>query len=248
MSETPEGVGGTLFGVGVGPGDPELLTLKAARILASVPVVAYFHKRGGQGHAHGIVGARLAAHVEELPIAYPLTTEAPPDGADYEHALTECYDRAAGLIGDRLARRQDVALICEGDPFFYGSFMHVFKRLKGDHKIQVVPGITGMSACWTRALTPMTFGDDTLQVLPGVLPEAVLIERMKQGGAVVIMKLGSGYAKVRRAVEAAGLIDRAVYVERGSMIGEVITPLAERTEAEAPYFAMILVPGRGRCL
>ena len=151
-------------------------------------------------------------------------------------------------ISTRLMQGHDVALTCEGDPFFYGSFMHIYHRLAGKHAIEVVPGITGMQACWTQAGTPITYSDDALQVLPGTMPEAALIERMRIADALVIMKLGRNFAKVRRSLTAAGLADRAIYVERGSMAGEVVTPLTAKEDDIAPYFSMILVPGRGRCL
>ena len=239
---------GKLYGVGVGPGDPELMTLKAARILARASVVAYFHKRGHQGHARTIIGEHIAAGTQELPLEYPLTTEVPSQGETYSVALTAFYDAAAETISERLNQGQDVALTCEGDPFFYGSFMHIYHRLAGKHAIEVVPGITGMQACWTQAGTPITYSDDVLQVLPGTLSEDALIERMRVADALVIMKLGRNFAKVRRALTAAGLAERAIYVERGSMAGEIVLKLSDKPDDVAPYFSMLLVPGRGRCL
>ena len=241
-------VSGKLYGVGVGPGDPELMTLKAARILAGAKVVAYFHKRGHQGHARTIISGHIAASAEELPLEYPLTTEVPSQGETYSSALTAFYDSAAAMISARLAQGHDVALTCEGDPFFYGSFMHIFHRLTGKYAIEVVPGITGMQACWTLAGTPITYSDDVLQVLPGTLSEDALIERMRVADALVIMKLGRNFSKVRRALMVAGLADRAIYVERGSMTGETVLRLQDKTDDVAPYFSMLLVPGRGRCL
>ena len=239
---------GTLFGVGVGPGDPELMTLKAARILSRTPVVAYFHKRGRLGHAHAIAHAQFTALTQQMPLEYPLTTEVPFEDDAYTSALTGFYDLSSDRIAGALTAGRDVALLCEGDPFFYGSFMHIYHRLSGRHPIEVVPGITGMSACWTRAGTPITYGDDVLQVLPGTLSHEMLLARMRVADALVIMKLGRNFAKVRAALAEAGLAERAIYVERGSMPGEVILPLKDKTGDTAPYFAMILVPGRGRCL
>ena len=239
---------GKLYGVGTGPGDPELLTLKAARILKSVPVAAWFHKRGSQGHARTIAEAFLPPGVETLPLAYPLTTEVSFEDDAYTDALTAFYDAAAADISARLTAGQDVAVLCEGDPFFYGSFMHLYSRLSGRHPIEVVPGITGMQGCWTRAGTPITYGDDVLQVLPGTLSEEALTERMRVADALVIMKLGRNFAKVRRALVATGHAERAIYVERGSMAAEVVMPLAAKADEQAPYFSMILVPGRGRRL
>ncbi len=143
---------------------------------------------------------------------------------------------------------RSVGLLAEGDPFFYGSFMHMWRRLDGVVPIEVVPGVTGMSGCWTRANAPITWGDDVLNVMPGTLEETAMVERLSRADASVIMKVGRNLAKVRRAVEAAGLLDRAIYVERGTMSEERITPLCERTETSGPYFAMVLIPGQGRRL
>ena len=239
---------GKLFGVGVGPGDPELMTLKAARILGAAPVLAHFHKRGMPGHARGIIEGYQKPGCVELALDYPLTTEVPFGDPAYRHSLTAFYDEAARAIAAHLVAGRDVALVCEGDPFFYGSFMHVYHRLAGAHAVEVVPGITGMSASWTRAGAPITYGDDVLCVLPGTLPRAALVARMKIADALVIMKLGRNFAKVRAALGEAGLLGRAIYVERGSMAGEVILPLTQKTDDQAPYFSMILVPGRGRRL
>jgi precorrin-2/cobalt-factor-2 C20-methyltransferase len=239
---------GKLYGVGVGPGDPELMTLKAARILASAPIVAYFHKTGKRGHARGIVEGRLATGVVELALAYPLTTEAAVGSNAYTCAMTEFYDQAAATLATHLTAGRHVAVLCEGDPFFYGSFMHLYHRLYREHLCEVVPGISGMSAAWTHAGTPITYGDDVLQVLPGTLPREVLKQRVREADALVIMKLGSNFAKVHDVLAETGLLGRAIYVERASMAGEIIQPLSEKADDAAPYFSMILVPGRGRCL
>lgn len=239
---------GRLYGIGVGPGDPELMTLKAARILAAAPVLAHFRKRGMAGHARTIVEGYQRAECLELALDYPLTTEVPFESATYQDALTHFYDTTAKTFEGHLAAGQDIALVCEGDPFFYGSFMHIYHRLAPRHPVVVIPGITGMSASWTQAGTPITYGDDVLTVLPGTLPLDALIARMRAADALVVMKLGSNFAKVRLALTEVGLIQRAIYVERASMTGEVIVPLASRLGNEAPYFSMILVPGRGRCL
>ena len=154
----------------------------------------------------------------------------------------------AQTLAAELKQGLSVGLLAEGDPFFYGSFMHMWHRLESAFPIEVVPGVTGMSGCWTRANSPITWGDDVLTVMPGTLAEAVLVERLTRSDATVIMKVGRNLAKVRRAVEAAGLLDRAIYVERGTMDDELIVPLREHNESTGPYFAMVLIPGRGRRL
>ncbi len=141
---------------------------------------------------------------------------------------------------------RDVALLCEGDPLFFGSFMHLYVRLRPRFATEVIPGISGMSGCWSAAGLPMSWGDDVLTVLPGTLPFEALRDRLAGTDAAVIMKLGSNFAKVREAVEAAGLMDGAVYVERGTMAGEVVTPLRDKADDTAPYFSIVLLPGHGR--
>ncbi len=237
---------GTFHGIGLGPGDPELLTMRAVRLIRAAPVVAYFAKKGRRGNARTIVDQWLVAGVEELPLEYPVTTEIPFADRAYVDELAGFYAASAARIDEILASGRDVALVCEGDPMFYGSFMHLFIRLNGRFPVSVTPGVTGMSGCWSAAGQPITWGDDILTVLPGTLGEADLASRLAATDAAVIMKLGSNFAKVRRAIEAAGLTARAVYVERGTMAGEKIVALADKPDDAAPYFSLILIPGNGR--
>jgi precorrin-2/cobalt-factor-2 C20-methyltransferase len=237
---------GTLYTVGLGPGDPELMTLKAARIIAGVPVVAFFAKRGRVGHARGMVEGRLAAGVEELRLDYPFTTEIAVDDPAYADGIAAFYQDAAARLAERLDAGRDVALLCEGDPYFYGSSLAMIDRLGRTYATEVVPGVTGMSGCWTRAGAPMVHGDDVLTVLPGTLDEDRLAERLAGCDAAVIMKLGRNLPKVLSALRRAGLAERAIYVERGTMTGERILPLTEMAGEVAPYFSLVLVPGRQR--
>ncbi len=237
---------GRLIGLGLGPGDPELLTVKAVRTLERAPVVAYFAKRGHRGVARGIADRWIPAGAEELPLHYPVTTEIPFDHPDYAALLSSFYAEAAETLRARLAAGRDVALLCEGDPLFYGSFMHLYVRLRDRFPCAIVPGVTGMSGCWTAAGEPMTWGDDVLTVVPGTLDAAALRARLAAADAAVVMKLGRNLPKVREALAAAGLLERAVYVERGTMEAERVMPLADKPDDEAPYFSIVLVPGRGR--
>ena len=238
---------GTLHTVGLGPGDPELLTLKAARVLAGSPVIAFFCKRGRPGHARTIAAPHLRPGVEEERLDYPFTTEVPVDDPRYPHEMAEFYEACAARLARRLESGQDVALLCEGDPFFYGSAMYLFDRLRSRFPAQVVPGITGMSGCWTRAMLPMLHGDDTLAVLPGTLDTPALHARLAACDAAVIMKVGRNLARIRQALDSAGMAERAIFVERGTMADERIRPLADVPDDErAPYFSLVLVPGRQR--
>ena len=237
-------VPGTLFTLGMGPGDPELLTLKAARILGQVPVAAYFAKAGQRGHARTIAEGRIGANTEELRFDYPVTVEISHQDGRYIDAMAVCYAGAADTIATRLERGLDVALLCEGDPFFYGSSMYLFDRLRERFPMEIVPGVLGMSGCWAQAQLPMTHGDDVLAVVPGTMTEAALHRSLLGIDAAVIMKLGRNLPKVRAVLTALGRADRAIYVERGTMAGSRVLPLAEIADGAAPYFSMILVPGR----
>ena len=238
---------GTLYGVGMGPGEPDYLTVRAMRVLERAPVLVHFCKKGRRGNARTIADAVLAAEpARECPLVYPYTTELHPEHPDYVAALAAFYDDAAGRLADHLGAGRDVAILSEGDPFFYGSFMHLWRRLKDRFPVEVVPGVTGMSGCWTRAGTPITWGDDVLTVLPATLPHAALVERLRATDAAVLMKLGRHLPKVRAALAEAGVLERAVYVERGTMAGERVIALRDKPDDDAPYFSMVLLPGEGR--
>ncbi len=235
---------GTLYVVGVGPGDPELMTLKAVRIIAAAPVVAFFCKTGRAGHAYGIAAAHFTERTEQLRFEYPFTTELDVTDPRYLAEMGAFYERTALALAARLEAGQDVALLCEGDPFFYGSAMYLFDRLRPRHATEIVPGITGMSGCWSRAGQPMTHGDDVLTVLPATLDEDALVARLQTSDAAVIMKLGRNLPKIRAALARAGLTGRALYVERGTMAEERLLPFAELADEHVPYFALVLIPGR----
>lgn len=237
---------GTLLGIGLGPGDPELLTVKAVRLIKSAPVIAHFAKAGRRGNARRTVDMWMPPACIEMPLHYPVTTEIAHETAEYNDRLAGFYDTAAQSVATHLAAGRDVALLCEGDPLFYGSFMHLHVRLRTRFAVTIVPGVTGMSGCWTAAGAPITWGDDVLTVLPGTLPLATLTARLAQSDAAVVMKLGRNFAKVRDAIHAAGLTERAIYVERGTLAEQIVTPLADKHDDVAPYFSLVLVPGCGR--
>jgi precorrin-2/cobalt-factor-2 C20-methyltransferase len=237
---------GHLYGIGLGPGDPELLTLKALRLIQAAPVVSYFAKAGRRGNARTIVDQFMTGKAEEIPLYYPMTTEHAFDSPVYVSVLAEFYEQAVASLAAHLDAGRDVALLAEGDPLFYGSFMHLYIRLREHYPATVVPGVTGMTGCWSVAGEPMTWGDDTMSVLPGTLSHAGLVEKLLATDAAVIMKLGRNFAKVRAAVAEAGMLGRAIYVERGTMADELVMPLAEKLDGKAPYFSLILIPGQGR--
>lgn len=236
---------GKIICTGLGPGDPELMSVKSDRVIRGAAHVAYFRKAGRNGQARRIVGGMLAAGVVEYPMEYPVTTELPFDGADYNDALARFYDDWA----DRLvavAQAADVVVLCEGDPFFYGSFMHLYTRFQGRVEVEVIPGITGMTGCWTATGTPITWGDDVLTVLMGTLPQDVLERHMREADALVVMKTGRNLPRVRDALQAAGRLQDAWLVERGTMPDQRIARLVDVDAADCPYFAIVLVHGHGR--
>ncbi len=236
---------GTLYGLGVGPGDPELMTLKALRILQAAPLVAFFAKRGRPGNARTIVDAYLRADQRELRLEYPFTTEVPAREDRYRVEMDAFYDSAASQVASTLAAGEDVAVLCEGDPFLYGSFIYLYDRLTRDFRCEVVAGVAGMSGCWALAKTPITHGDAVLTVLPGTLTEDELARRLADTDAAVIMKVGRNLPTIRTALARAGALERAVLVERGTMPGERVVPLAKLSgDQPVPYFSVVLVPGR----
>jgi precorrin-2/cobalt-factor-2 C20-methyltransferase len=234
---------GKLIGVGVGPGDPELITLKAVRALAEADVVAHFAKAGNASHARTIAAPHIRPHVTELPLAYPVTTELPSCSTAYRDALRGFYDGAAATIATHIEEGRVVAVICEGDPLFYGSYMHLHTRLAQRYSSEIVAGVTGMSGCWSAAGTPIAQGNDVFTVLPATLPEDELAKRLSNADAAVVMKVGRHLAKVRRALKTSGRLPHAIYVERGTMADAKMIPLAARADDDAPYFAIVLVPG-----
>jgi precorrin-2/cobalt-factor-2 C20-methyltransferase len=234
---------GKLLGVGVGPGDPELMTLKAMRALGEADVIAHFAKAGNDSHSRAIVAQHLRDGVVELPLLYPVTTELPKDSDDYRCAIDAFYDDAAEKIAAHLEAGRTVAVISEGDPMFYGSYMHLHTRLTPRFAAEIVAGVTGMSGCWSAAGMPIAQGDDVFTVLPATLSESELTRRLADADAAVVMKVGRHLPKLRRALDRAGRLPRALYVERGTMADAKMIPLAAKLDDDAPYFAVVLVPG-----
>ncbi|WEY42761.1 precorrin-2 C(20)-methyltransferase [Paraburkholderia sp. SUR17] len=234
---------GRLYGIGVGPGDPELLTLKALRLLKAAPVVAYFVAKGKKGNAFSIVEAHLAHEQIQLPLIYPVTTETLAPPLSYEAIIADFYDTAAAVVSAHLDAGRDVAVICEGDPFFYGSYMYLHDRLAPHFDVDVVPGVCSMLGGAAVLGAPLVYRNQSLSVLSGVLPEDELRRRLKDADAAVVMKLGRNFEKVRRVLDELGLASRALYVERATMANQRIVPLAEVDPMASPYFSLLVVPG-----
>ncbi|MFC0269503.1 precorrin-2 C(20)-methyltransferase [Kushneria aurantia] len=234
---------GRLFGVGVGPGDPELLTLKAARAIERADVVVWFAKAGRHSNARRVVADYLHDGRRELALYYPVTTELHRHSDAYRAMIADFYADCAERLAAELDAGHEVAVLAEGDPLFFGSWMHLHVRLRERFTVEVIPGISGMAGSWSRAGVPICQGDDVMTILPGTLDEAQLVDRLSRCEAAVIMKVGRNLPRIRAALARTGQLARALYVERATMAGEHILALGERDDAPAPYFSIVLVPG-----
>jgi precorrin-2/cobalt-factor-2 C20-methyltransferase len=228
---------GTLYGVGVGPGDPELITLKAHRILQAVPVIAWPAPLEGASMARTIAAPHLPGGQTEIPIRMPLVTERFPAEA--------VYDRAAENIDKHLAAARDVAVLCEGDPFVYGSFMYIFARLADRFAVQVVPGVSSLTAGAAAMGMALASRNDVLSVVPAPLAEEELERRLADADAAVIIKIGRHLDKLKRVLDRLDLTNTARYIEYATMDNQVVLPFAEAALGKAPYFSLVLVHNRG---
>ena len=236
---------GTIFGVGLGPGAQDLMSVRADRLVRGACHVAYFRKAGRKGQARAIVEGMLSPEAVEFAMEYPVTTEIPFADPRYNEILVRFYAECCAHL-ERLAKTgADVVVLCEGDPFFYGSFMHVYTRLKDVVPLEVVPAITGMSGAWTATGHPITWGDDVLTVLMATLPEDVLAARIAATDALVVMKIGRNLPKLKRALHAAGRLDDAWLVEYAQMPRQRVQHLSAADEV-TPYFSIVLIHGQGR--
>ncbi|MEL6282812.1 MAG: precorrin-2 C(20)-methyltransferase [Pseudomonadota bacterium] len=225
---------GTLHGVGLGPGDPELMTLRAHRLISAAQVIAYPAPDSGESFARSIAAAVIPTDAEEIPIVIPMRIERFP--------AQDVYDAAAKSLAARLSAGVDVVVLCEGDPFFYGSFMYLFERLARDFAVEVTPGVTSLTACAAAIQRPLCARNEPLSILPGPLPDAELRARLSEGAAAAIMKVGRHLPRLRSLIEDLGLTNRASYVSHATLPNQAAIPLAQAPEA-APYFSMILIAG-----
>lgn len=223
---------GRLYGVGVGPGDPELLTLKAVRMIESADVIAYPAPDDGESFARAIAARYIRQGVDEVPIVIPMRAA--------RHPAQAVYDAAADAIAAHLSGGRDVVVLCEGDPFFYGSFMYLFARLQADFTIEVVPGVTSLTTCAAVAGAPLAARNDVVTIAPGTLSDDALRRQILASDTTAVIKVGRRLTRIRTLIGDMGLMDRASYVSHASLPHQVVTPLVEAPE-DAPYFSMILV-------
>src|SRR5712691_9198662 len=223
---------GLLYGLGLGPGDPELVTLKALRLLRAAPVVAYPAPEDGDSFARRIVAEWLDRGQREIRVPFPMRPGPPP---------AAIYEAAAAQLATVLDAGDDIAYLCQGDPLFYGSFAGILTRLAARYRVTVVPGVSSLTACAAAAIVPLVQRDETLLVIPASPPENQLAARLTQAEFAAIIKLGRHFAKLRRVLVRLGLLDGAIYVERASLPSQRVAPLATIDPASVPYFATALV-------
>ncbi|MGB6299548.1 MAG: precorrin-2 C(20)-methyltransferase [Rivularia sp. (in: cyanobacteria)] len=224
-----------LYGVGVGTGNPELITLKALRIIQSVPVIAYPASEQGNSFARSIVAEFLKENQIEIPIVLPFKLE---------KSAQPFYDKAAEQLAEHLNNGRDVAVLCEGDPFFYGSFMYIFNRLSPLFTTEIIPGISSVMASAAMIGVPLTYRNDVFMVLSGILSKEVLQEKLKVADAAVIIKLGKNFSKVKQVLEELGLVERAKYIENATRENQKILSIDEVEAETVPYFSLIVIPSR----
>ncbi|PRW62587.1 precorrin-2 C(20)-methyltransferase [Actinopolyspora mortivallis] len=243
-SEDNDSAAGRLFGVGLGPGDPELVTVKAARLIGAADVVAYHSARHGNSIARSVAEPYLRGDQIEEPLVYPVTTETTDHPGGYQGAIDEFYAECAERLASHLDAGRDVVLLGEGDPFFYGSYMHMHKRLSSRFETVVVPGVNSVSAASAELGRPLAERDEVLTVLPGTLDSETLARRLDETDAAAVLKLGRTFEGVREAFEKAGCLSEAYYVERASTDRQRVEPLSEVDPRTVPYFSLALLPSR----
>ncbi len=237
---------GKIYGVGVGPGAVDLLSVRAEKLVREAKYIAFFRKAGRAGHARQIASTLLSKDVIELAMEYPITTEIPLSDQRYSEMLSEFYKKYSNKIISLSQTGIDLVILCEGDPFFYGSFMHIYSRVKDKCPVEVVPAITGMSAAWTATDIPITWGDDILTILMGTLDKTTLENQLQNTNAAIIMKIGRNLPKIKKALKRTGRFYDAFIVEYAAMDKQTVQRLSDYNTENAPYFSIIILHGQGR--
>ena len=237
---------GTIYGIGLGPGSADLMSVRADKLIKSSSFIAFFRKAGRLGHARKIVSEILPKNVKEYAMEYPITTEISLSDPRYKKIMSSFYDECCQHLRSVINHGEDVCVLCEGDPFFYGSFMHIYERLRFEAPIEVVPAITGMSAAWTATGLPITWGDNILTILPGTLSKKELVDKISSTDAAVIMKVGQNLDKIREAIALTERKSDAFIVEFAAMSNQSVCKLVEYKKEVAPYFSIIILHGRAK--
>lgn len=235
MNESQTMTKGSLYGVGIGPGDPELLTIKAHRIITTVPVIAYPTMENGKVLARAIVADFIRPEQIEVPMPLPFSVE---------RSSQPYYDIAAAKIAEHLQVGRDVAVLCEGDPMLYGSFMYIFRRLADRFHTEVIPGISSTLASAAMLGAPLTFRNDVLSIMPATLDADTLHDRLAVADAAIIIKLGRHFAKIKSILQDLNLWERALYIERATLPNQVIKPISEVDPDNVTYWAIVMIPSQ----
>lgn len=232
-----------LYGVGVGPGDPELITVKGVKIIKSADVIAYHETTKRNSNALRIARHWIRENTRLFPITYPVTTEISSKSADYREKLNQFYDETTAHIGSFLKDGKTVVVLAEGDPLFYSSFMYIYDTLGKSYPTEIIPGISSIFGAASVLQTPLCYRNQSFIVLSGVLKKDELIKRFNKNDAFAVLKVGRNLDKIRDAIRQSGLLDRALYVERATMENQKIIPLEDVDSDKSPYFSLILIPG-----
>ena len=237
---------GTVFGIGLGPGDPELISLKAYNLIKQNRDIFFFRKKNSTGKVSQTAKKYYQNKTIEHVMEFPVTTEILFSSKEYKTLLSDFYYKCCQRIKLITSDNNNAIVLCEGDPFFYGSFMHLYERLKGTEKIEVVSGISGMTAAWNATKIPITWGDDVLTVVMGTLDEKKIVKSIKYSDAIIFMKIGRHFEKILRIIKKFELLESAFLVEYASMPNEKVTKLMDFKSLNVPYFSIIIIHGKGR--
>ena len=237
---------GVIYGVGLGPGAIDLMSVRADKLIREAKNIAFFRKSGRRGHARQIAHPLLSNNVVEFAMEYPVTTEIPSTDPQYNYILSDFYKTCCSHIQSLSDTGEDVIILCEGDPFFYGSFMHIYTRIQDVCPVEIVPAITGMSAAWTATKMPITWGDDILTILMGTLDLTQLEMQLRDTDAAIIMKIGQNLGKIKQALRSTRRFDDAYIVEYAAMANQTVQRLCDYDQEHAPYFSIVILHGQGR--
>ena len=232
---------GKIFGIGLGPGDPELMTLKSANLIKSSEYIFFFKKKNSASRALSIVKDIIRKDAFKIALEFPITTEIDSKQKEYKIKLNKFYEESVVKINNVLKKPSNLCLLCEGDPFFYGSFIHIFERLKERFEIEIIPGVTGMSGAWSANKIPMVSGDEILTVLMGTLNEEKLKLYVKNSDVIVIMKIGKNFKKIIKVLREENLLINSYLVSNATTTKEKIYKLSEVDVERTPYFSIILI-------
>lgn len=230
---------GKMYGIGVGPGDPQLLTLRACDVLRQAPVVCVPRSTPGEmGYTWEIIRSHLDASRQEiLHLHFPMTRDA--------RELETSWGRAVDVAAERLAQGKDCAFVTEGDPLLYSTFVHVLRQLNRRYpqvEVQIVPGVSSILAAAATARVPLADGDDCVAVLPATGSQEMLELALSRFDTVVLIKVSRAVGRVLDILNKLHLEDKAVFISRASSSREeVVGQVANLRGRDLEYMSLIIV-------